>query len=164
MIDSRQEAIKTQIESLSIPVESLRRFEQTLQANGQSFDVLRRVLSQYGQLQRAMAMRKEFTGREDSQERIATAEHILGELRALLGAAQTAPGPGGEALIIKTAPNTFRVTFAVPMRIAPGLTFLGLPDGVEAHVLEKTNIGFTAVFTPSNIGIDKFGFQASAEL
>jgi len=50
------------------------------------------------------------------------------------------------------------------MRVAPALSFSGLPDGVEAHVIEKTNIGFTVVFTPSTIPVEKFGMQASAEL
>ncbi len=163
-IESRQEAIKNQIDGLSIPIESLRHYERALQAQGQNFDVLRLILAQYDQLHRALAMREQFLGAEDSRERIATAEHILGELRALLGEAQTVPGPGGQALIIKTAPNTFRVTFAVPMRIPPDLKFLGLPEGVEAHVVEKTNIGFTVVFAPVNTVVEKFGFEASAEL
>ena len=163
-IESRQETIKTQIEGLSIPIEALRRYEEVLKNQGQRFDVLRLLLSQYEQLQRAVTMREQFIGREDSPERIATAEHILGELRALLGTTQTVPGPGGHALVIKTATNTFRVTFSVPMRIAPELTFLSLPKDVEAHVVEKTNIGFTVVFTPLNISVETFGFEASAEL
>jgi hypothetical protein len=50
------------------------------------------------------------------------------------------------------------------MRIPPNLTFLNLPAGVEAHVLEKTNIGFSVVFTPSAIPVEQFNFAASAEL
>src|SRR5450830_383009 len=98
-IESRQETIKTQIEGLSIPIEALRRYEEVLKDQGQRFDVLRLLLSQYEQLQRAVTMREQFIGREDSPERIATAEHILGELRALLGTTQTVPGPGGHALV-----------------------------------------------------------------
>lgn len=142
----------------------MRRYEQTIQAHGQSFDVLRRVLSQYDQLQNAVSLHQKSVGKEDGEERIATAEHILGELRALLGTAQTAPGPGREALIIKTGANIFRVTFAVPMRIPPSLKFLNLPIGVEAQVIEKTNIGFTVIFVPISVAVEKFGFEASAEL
>jgi hypothetical protein len=161
--EARQEAIKTQIDGLSVPIETLRRYEHALQDQGQSFDVLRRVLLQYEQLQKAVNLHEQSIGKDNLQERIATAEHILGEVRALLGVTQTVPGPGGQALIIKTATNTFRVTFPVPMRIAPDLTFSGLPQGVEAHVMEKTNIGFTVVFTPTTIPVDKFGLQASAD-
>jgi hypothetical protein len=159
----REQEIKKQLDSLAIPVEALRRYEQLVEAQGTGFDLLRVIIAQYEQLQRAVTVREQFIGREDTRDRIAAAEHILKELRALLGEVQTAPGPGGQALIIKTAGNTFRVTFAVPMRVAPTLTFTGLPKDVQAHVTEVTNIGFAVVFTPINIPVDNFGFQADAE-
>jgi hypothetical protein len=163
-IESKAEEISQALKNISIPVETLRRYEQQAQANDQNLDVLKRILSQYDQLKNAVAINEKFIGREDAQDRIAAADHILTELHALLNVARTQPGPGGQILIIKTAPNTFRVTFAVPMRIAPALTFSGLPEGVEAHVIEKSNVGFTVVFTPTTIPVDKFGMQASAEL
>jgi hypothetical protein len=162
--EARQEALKNQLDTLAIPVETLRRYEAELRADGQSFDILRRLLAQFDQLRTAIAIHGKYTAGQDPQERIGAAEHILGEVRAVLGTAQTIPGPGGQALIIKTAPNTFRVTFAVPMRIPPELKFSALPEGVEAHVLEKTKIGFTVVFTPTSVPVERFGFQASAEL
>lgn len=67
-------------------------------------------------------------------------------------------------LIIKTAPNVFRVTFNVPMRIAPKLTFYNLPSGSMANVVELSNVGFTVVFTPADIPIENFNFTASAQL
>ena len=91
-------------------------------------------------------------------------DKIIENLRLLLGETQTSPGPGGQALIIRTAPNTFRVIFAVPMRIAPDIQFNHLPQGVSATVVEKTNVGFTVIFTPQTIAVDKFDFVASAEL
>jgi hypothetical protein len=163
-IENRQETIKEQLNGLAVPIETVRRYEQALQAQGQGLEILRRILSQYDQLRQAVAIHEQFIGKEDSQDRVATAEHTLRELQALLGTAQTVPGPGGQALIIKTAPNTFRVTFGVPMRIPPAVTFSGLPNGIEAHVVEKTNIGFTVIFTPANVPVNNFGFQASAEL
>ena len=53
---------------------------------------------------------------------------------------------------------------SVLMRIAPHLEFPNLPQGVAANVVEKTNVGFTVIFTPQSIVVDKFGFAASAEL
>jgi hypothetical protein len=50
------------------------------------------------------------------------------------------------------------------MRQPPNITFKGLPDGVEAHVIEKTTIGFVVAFTTSTIPVQKFEFEASAEL
>ena len=163
-MESRADEISRELKTISVPIETLRRYEQQAQASDQSFDVLRRMLSQYDQLRSAVAMREKFIGKEDEEGRIATADHVLNELHALLNVAQTTPGPGGQALVIKTAPNTFRVTFAVPMRIPPSLSFSQLPEGTEAHVIEKTNIGFTVVFTPTTIPVEKFGIVASAEL
>ncbi len=163
-IENRQEAIKQQLDVLQVPVETIRHYEQSLQAQGRGLDVLHRILSQYDQLQRGIAVREQFTGRPDADDRIATSEHILNELRVLLGNTQTVPGPGGQALIIKTAPNTFRVTFAVPMRVPPTLAFSRLPNGVEPHVIEKSKIGFVVVFTPLDVAVNGFGFEASAEL
>lgn len=163
-IEGRQEEIKQQLNGLTVPIEALRRYEQMLQSQGQGFDVLRRILSQYDELRHGIEVHERFRGTQASAERIAAADHILGELRSLLGTTQTVPGPGGQALIIKTGPNAFRVTFAVPMRIAPVLTFTDLPRGIEAHAIEKTNIGFTVVFTPSDVKVEHFGFQANAEL
>jgi hypothetical protein len=162
-IEARLDAIRDQSNNLAIPIESLRRYEAELQAQGQNFDVLRRVVAQFDQLRSAITQHERRIAREDSQERIAAAEHILNEVRALIGSAQTVPGPGGQALIIKTAPNTFRVTFAVPMRIPPELTFQGLPAGATAHVVEKSKIGFTVLFAPTSIPVDRFGFVASVQ-
>jgi hypothetical protein len=50
------------------------------------------------------------------------------------------------------------------MRIAPDIQFNHLPQGVSATVVEKTNVGFTVIFTPQTIAVDKFDFVASAEL
>ena len=163
-IESKADEISRELKTISIPIETLRRYEQQAQSNDQSFDVLRRLLSQYDQLQSAVTLREKFIGKEDAQGRIATADHVLNELHALLNVARTAPGPGGQALIIKTAPNTFRVTFAVPMRVPPSLSFSHIPEGVEVHIIEKTNIGFTVVFTPTTIPVETFGMEANAEL
>src|SRR5262249_15175210 len=60
--DARQLALRQQIEGLAVPVETVRRYEETLRAQGQSFDVVRRVLSQYDQLKTALALRERHTG------------------------------------------------------------------------------------------------------
>jgi hypothetical protein len=162
-LENRTKEISDQLATLSIPIETIRRYEQDARANADGFDVLRRVLSQYDQLRNAMTQRERSVGSEDQQERVVAAEQILGELKTLLGATQTVPGPGGQALIIKAPMNTFRVIFAVPMRIPPNLTFTGIPSGVEANVIEKSIVGFTVIFTPSSMAVDEFGFIASAD-
>ena len=56
--------------------------------------------------------------------------------------------PQGRGLVIKTARNTFRVTFPVPMRVPPEITFRQLPSGVTANVIEKSNIGIYCRICP----------------
>jgi hypothetical protein len=163
-IELRQNEIKQDVGKLSIPIEALRRYERQLSAQGENIDVLKLVISQYDQLQSAITNFERFAAAPQAQERIAAADHIIAELRTLLGGTKTVPGPGGQALIIRTAQNTYRVTFAVPMRIPPNITFMNLPPGTEGHVVEKTNLGFTVIFTPTTVPVETFGFAASAEL
>jgi hypothetical protein len=80
-----------------------------------------------------------------------------------MGVAVTAPGPGGSILIVKTASNTFKVIFAVPMRIALKIEFRDLPTGVAANIIEETNVGFTVVFTPQSVPVEFPKFSADAE-
>jgi hypothetical protein len=160
----RSEHIETVLDQLKLPVDTIRRYETALSAAKQNTDVLKLIIRQYDQLRSSIALQSRFTGHENLEDRITSADQIIENLRSLLGVTQTVPGPGGQALLIKTAPNTFRVLFAVPMRIPPGLAFHGLPNGVTANVLEKTNVGFTVTFTPQSISVETFGFSADAEL
>jgi hypothetical protein len=156
--------VESSLDELKTPVETIRRYEAQLSAGQQNTDVLRSIIRQYDQLRSAIALQSKFTGQENIRDRATSGDQIIENLRLLLGETQTSPGPGGQALLIKTAPNTFRVIFAVPMRIAPDIEFLNLPQGVTANVIEKTNIGFTVIFTPQSTVVDKFGFAAHAEL
>lgn len=158
------EHVETALDQIKIPVETIRRYETQLSAGQQNTDVLRLIIRQYDQLRNSIAIQSHFTGQENVQDRIASGDQIIENLRSLLGVTQTMAVPGGQALLIKTAPNTFRVLFNVPMRIAPRVDFPNLPNGVNATVLEKTNIGFTVMFSAQSIPVEKFGFTADAEL
>jgi hypothetical protein len=50
------------------------------------------------------------------------------------------------------------------MRVPPDIKFSGLPAGVEAHVIDKSKIGFVVVFSPATVPSETFGFSASAEV
>jgi hypothetical protein len=163
-IEDRQKAVQEGLDNLAIPVETLRRYEKIMASQKQKSDVLDRLLTQSDQLQTAIKNQSKFTGRIDQQEALIASEHILNEIRQLLGHVRTAALPGGNALIIKTAENTFHVTFPVPMRIPPRVTFTYIPDGATPNVLENSKVGFTVVFTPSSIPVDVFRFEANAEL
>jgi flavin-binding protein dodecin len=122
------------------------------------------LLSSFDNLQNAIERREAATSARQAEDRLAVAEHIIQELRVILQNVRTFNVPEGRGLIIKTAPNTFDVTFPVPMRIPPNLTFFNLPDGATPEVTNKTNVGFTVKFYPPNIPVENFGMIASAEL
>jgi len=161
---NHREHVEQELDELKLPVETIRRYETQLSADQQNTGVGRAILRQYDQLRNAIDAQSRFTGQENARDRIASGDEIIANLRSLLGETQTAPVQGGQALIIKAAPNTFRVIFPAPMRVPPNLTFPNLPSGVEAHLIEKTNIGFTVIFTPQSTPVEKFAFTASAEL
>ncbi len=62
------------------------------------------------------------------------------------------------------ARNSFRVTFAVPTRVAPRLEFFELPVGAKPLVKEVSTLGFIVEFHPRNIEVKTFGFTGDAEL
>ena len=162
--ERHRERVETSLDQLKTPVEALRRYEAQLSADAQTDEALRLVISQYDQLRGTINNQSRLSGTENPQDRIASGDQIIESMRSILGRTQTIPGPSGRALVIKTAPNEFKVIFAVPMRIAPDLQFPSLPAGVTPHVIEKSNIGFTVIFTPASIPIETFGLIASAEL
>ena len=123
-------------------VEVIRNHQEQLRNADQEIAILRRVLEQYDQLRSGVAALENFRGQEHVAERLAAAEHILNEMRIALGAIEATPpdSQGGRGLIIRTAPNTFRVIFSTPMRTPPQLKFSGLPEGVTPTVVEKSTI------------------------
>lgn len=164
VIAQQKEKIVSGAAQIAPLVETIRRQQQQLEREATSRDIISKVLTQYDQLQQGISVFEQWTGRRDEENRLAAAEHIINELKALLGNVQTIQQPNGQALIIKTAPNSFLVTFPVPMRIPPAISFQNLPPGTTANILEKSNIGFSVVFTPRTTPVETFGFQASAEL
>ena len=72
--------------------------------------------------------------------------------------------PPSRAPLHQASNERGQVIFPAPMRVAPDLQFPQPPRGVEAHVVEKTNIEFTLIFTSQSIPVEKFGFAAGAEL
>jgi hypothetical protein len=133
---------------------------------------LKEILKKYDELQQTESLFEQMRGgRPDFEERLAIKTHIIEELRTIQGNTKQlqfrVAGAGHGALIIKTAPNTLHVTFSVPMRRTPNLTFYNLPIGVKSGNLTAASpIGFTVTFEPSDIDIplESFQFTASADL
>jgi hypothetical protein len=161
--DRQNDHVNSALDELKVPVDTIRRYELLLSHNDQNTGILKMIIRQYDQLRGAIALQPRFTGHENTNDQIAAADQIIQNIRELLGATTTLPGPHW-VLIVKTAANTFKVVFAVPMRVAPNLQFVDPPRGVTPNVLEKTNIGFTVIFTPQSIPVEFPKFTADAEL
>ena len=146
-------AIKQEANDLGPIIQALKRSQDDVANKEQSLDAVKHILSQYDQLMNGISTFEQMTGTPNVKDRLASAEHILNDLKLSLGAVEVRQNGG--LLIIKTGQNTFRVTFAVPMRIAPAIT-IPTPPGVTANITEKSNIGFTVQFTPLSIPIEHF--------
>jgi hypothetical protein len=165
-IAERQARIVQGAEQVAPLIGVLRDLQNQLKTQQDAERVSQRILAQYDELRKGIEVFERFTGKTDDRDRVAAAEHIMKELQfAASNTVHIIETPNGRGLVIKTAPNTFRVTFPVPMRIAPNIVFQQLPTGVTPNVIEKSNIGFTVVFTPQTIHIESIPpFTASAEL
>lgn len=144
-------------QSLSAIVTALKTAQQQVADQEQAKAAVARIIGQYDSLQNGITTFEQISGTQDLKERLAAANHIIDELKIELGAIQFNNTPQGQALIVKIAPNTFRVTFPVPMRATPAINFPGLPHGVTPHVTEESNLGFTVMFTPLTIPIERLG-------
>ncbi|UPK39300.1 hypothetical protein IVB18_19925 [Bradyrhizobium sp. 186] len=82
------------------PAETLRRYDASLHTAGQNREILQRLIGQYDQLSAATRHFEEFTGHPDQRDRIASADHILNEIRTVLSSAQTRVFGGRDILIL----------------------------------------------------------------
>ena len=134
-------------------IAALRSWQYQIDGQKEAREIVRKILEQYDQHDRAITNFEQQIGSADFKDRLATAQHAIAKLRALLENVGTI-GERRGAFVVKTASNTFRVTFAIPMPIAPTIVFVNLPKGLEAHIVEKSTIGYTVMFTPSTVPFD----------
>jgi hypothetical protein len=133
-------------------VQALRDAQNRLQNQQAAQAIVGEILRQHDLLTSAISSFEKFRGTPDEKDRLAAALHTLDTLKVLLGSVQVVATRQGNSLTIRTAPNTFRLTFPVPMRIPPAVT-CHAPEGVTVTELEKTNIGVTLAFSPASIPI-----------
>lgn len=124
------------------------------------------LLARWKKLKEAMATREQSIGKPDLTERSAAAEHILNEMTALSQSLKILGMKDGSGLIIETAPNTFRITFPVPMARTPTVGFLSVPPGTTAAAIELSTIGATIIYSPMTtpVSIDDVRPFFSADL
>lgn len=145
--------LDTEADNLRPIIESLRRNQNALAQQEYTSSLVATILASFDHLRKGIEAQERFSGKADLNNRLAAAEHTIGELKNILRDVRTLNLPQGQALIIKTAPNTFRITFPVPMRVPPNV-ICQAPAGLTMNQLEKTNIGVTLIFTPATIPLD----------
>jgi hypothetical protein len=163
-IERNTEAALKQLPDVTATLATLNRYEQTLAAVGARDEALAAVLAQYKGMKHAAKTWERFRASKDHEEKYQLASEVLQILSTNLMPVSVSENLPSKPLILGLGANTFRVLFAVPMRIPPELSFHGLPPGTTATVTEKSKFGFTVVFTPNTILVTSFGFSASAEL
>ena len=163
-IERNTEAALKQLPDVTATIATLNRYEQALAAAGAHDEALAAVLSQYKGMRHAAETWERFRASKDHEEKYQLATEILEILSTNLIPVSAPDNLPSKPLILGLGPNTFRVLFAVPMRIPPELAFQGLPQGTTATVTEKSKFGFSVIFSPNTIPVTNFGFTASAEL
>jgi hypothetical protein len=163
-IERNTDAALSQLPDVTATLATLNRYEQTLAKAGARDEALAAILAQYKGMKHAAEAWERLRASKDHEEKYQLAAEILEILSTNLMPVSVPENLLSKPLILGLGANAFRVLFAVPLRCPPELSFQGLPSGTTATVTEKSNFGFTVVFTPNTIPVANFGFQASAEL
>ena len=138
-------------------------YEERLRGQDQTDEALIAVIRQYQRMKAAAEAFTRYQNRPATEVGDLSAEvlDLIGENVLQVTVDKTLPG---QPLIIGLGTNTFRVLFAVPMRVSPRLSFLGLPEGITSEVSHLSQFGFTVTFYPTTKPVQRFGFEADAEL
>lgn len=163
-IEKNTEETLRQLPDINSTLSTLDRYEKTLAAVGERDATLEAVLSQYKKMSQAAEQFAQFKGTKNPTEKNELANEILELLTKNILPVSVREDLPARPLVIKLGGNTFKVLFAVPMRIPPNLTFQNIPEGANANIIEKTKLGFTVQFSPAEIEVTNFGFIADAEL
>lgn len=138
---------------LAAVIQALRDAQASLRNQEAANAIVGQILQQYDRLVGGVTVFEKFSGTPDEKDRLASAIHTINSLKVLLTSVQVVAVRSGNMLVIRTAPNTFRVTFSAPMRIPPNI-ICRIPPGMTISELEKTNIGVTLIFSPATIPVE----------
>jgi hypothetical protein len=139
-------------------------YNDKVSAAGKRDATLTALINQYQRLSQAAALFGQIRQRDPSLDQGKTAIEVLKILNQDIVRTAVRDDLPGKPLVMELEPNSFRVIFAVPMRVPPDLTFTNLPTGVTAHVSDKSEISFSVIFLPLSVPVKTFGLIASAEL
>jgi hypothetical protein len=163
-IEQNTDGMLKQLPDVTGTIATLNRYEKTLAASETRDEALVAVLAQYKGMKRASEVWERLRASTDHEEKYQLASEVIDILSTNLMPVAVLDNLPSKPLILGLSANTFRVLFAVPMRVPPELEFPGLPAGTHAKVVEKSKFGFTVEFEPISIPVTTFGFAASAEL
>ncbi len=127
-------------------------------------ETLKRITAQYDRLRDAQSLFKSIQGTIDESQSAEINGQNVEDLKNALNNIEAVATPFGEGIRIKLGQNLYRVIYAVPMRVTPNVSFIGLPTVIKPTLNESTNLGFTVIFFPLSIPVNDFGLSASAEL
>jgi hypothetical protein len=154
--------IADQLNEIKCAIAAIEAHKSVISTLPDPLGVVRMVKEQHQRLANASAKLATMTGSPTAKEDLGARLHA--DLDLVLSNVGVIATPLGDALKLKTGPNTFRVLFPIPMRIPPNLTFYNIPEGIDPMVVENSKIGFTVIFTPQTTPVNTFDFAADAEL
>lgn len=158
-IEEGVKQIATNDQSVAASLGLMESYRDELAKSGQRDAILSALIEQYARLSRTSQL---FHGLITDQDKLTISAEVLKTFQQIIPARIRDDLPG-RPLVIPLDPNTFRVIYPVPMRIAPQITITNLPEGVTAHVTDVTTVAFNVSFSPNNIPITNFGIVASAD-
>ncbi|GHB75888.1 hypothetical protein GCM10008107_26640 [Psychrosphaera saromensis] len=155
------EQIHTNTSGLQEKEDILKYYQDQLANHNYKDEILQKVVTQYSSMEAAINNFEKYRN-SPSNERGDLSEEVIKLITSELIPIQSRSDLPNKPLILKTANNTFRVLFSVPMRIPPKLNFSSIPEEVTANIIESSKFGFTVVFSPISIEISNFNFTADS--
>ena len=159
--NANMQAVLQKLNELQRAVSAIENHKAAVFSQPASGSTAQLVLNQYEKLERASEDFSRFTGGRAAKEDLSS--RLIADMNLVLKNANVEATPRGDALILRTGLNTFRVIFPVPMRTPPRVTFSGLPNGVSSNIVEDSDVGFTVIFTPQTIPVNVFNFNPRAD-
>ena len=134
-IEANTERALSKMPDITQTIQTMNRYEATLSKLGKKDEALSAVLSQYQRMKHATQKWEEMRGSQDLEVKYGLASEVLDILTNNLAIVSVREDLPSHPLIIGLGDNTFRVLFAVPMRIPPNLVFNDIPEGSQANVI-----------------------------
>lgn len=118
------------------------------------------LVRQWQKMKFGLSVQERLVGKPLPEDRLAAAYRILDDFELLSRNLGTVPFSQGDGLVLQIAPNTFRITFPVPMARAPNVVVGDAPSGAKPETEEVSTVGCTIVFKPLTAAVSLQEFLA----